>query len=90
MLKDKKAQSYKIWYPIDDIEFASIDEQGGTIPDPDVEILVTLVDGTTRTYRFQQQGEAYLAVKVDTGQKGTISSEDFNKLKVTPEEIVGD
>jgi len=88
--KDKKAQAYKIWYPIDDIEFASIDEQGGTIPDPDVEILVTLVDGTTRTYRFQQQGEAYLAVKVDTGQKGTISSEDFNKLKVTPEEIVGE
>jgi hypothetical protein len=88
--KDRKAQAYKIWYPIDDIEFASIDEQGGSIPDPDVEILVTLVDGTTRTYRFQQQGEAYLAVKVDTGQKGTISSEDFNKLKVTPEEIVGD
>lgn len=88
--KNKKAQSYKIWYPIDDIEFESIDGQVGTIPDPDVEILITLVDGTTRTYRFQQEGEACLAVKVDTGQKGTISNEDFNKLKVTPEEIVGE
>ncbi len=88
--KDKDAKSYKIWYPIDDIEFESIDDQPGAIPDPDVEILITLVGGTTRTYRFQQEGEAYLAVKVDSGQKGEISGEDFKKLKVTPEEIVGE
>ncbi len=88
--KDRDAQSYKIWYPIDDIEFESIDDQEGSIPDPDVEIRITLADGTSRTYRFQQEGETYWALKVDSGQKGTISGQNFKKLKVSPEEIVGE
>jgi hypothetical protein len=86
--KGKEAQTYKLWYPIDDIEFESLEDRAREISDPDVEINISLSDGTTRTYRFKQEGEAYFAEKVESGLTGTISGEDFAKLKVTPEEIV--
>lgn len=89
-LKDKEALSYKLWYPLDDIQFDSIEDEAGSIAAPDVEVVITLLDGTTRTYRFLEDGESHLALKMDSGQRGTISHDDFEKLTISPDELAAE
>ena len=91
--KDQEALGYKFWYPLDDIKFETIRTQesaGGprSFPKPDVEILITLKDGSKRTFRFAHSDDQYLARKEKSGRQGTISSESFEKLQFKVEDIV--
>ena len=89
--KDQEALAYKFWYPITEIRFLSIqDEESGLMnfPEPDVEVIVTLNDGSQRTFIFAGGGDRYLAQKVESGRQGTISQEDFEKLHFKIEDIL--
>lgn len=89
--KGKEALSYKFWYPIDDIKFESIDDQKAEsdgFVKPDVQVIVTLKDKSTRTYEFIRKGDRYLARRRDSGRQGTISKESFEKLQFKASEIV--
>ncbi len=88
--KDKEALSYKFWYPINDIRFESIEDEESSernFPEPDVQLTVTLTDGSKRTFDFASQDDRYLERKVDSGRQGTISQEDFEKLHFKLEDI---
>ncbi len=88
--KDKEALAYKFWYPITEIRFASIQEEESDLmsfPEPDVKVIVTLKDGSQRTFIFAGGGDRYLAQKVETGRQGTISQEDFEKLQFKIEDM---
>ena len=89
--KDQEALSYKFWYPINDIRFDSLEDEKSQIasfPEPDVEVIVTLTEGSKRTFHFADQGGRYLARKVESGRQGTISREDFEKLQFKVEDIL--
>ena len=89
--KNQEALAYKFWYPISEIRFASIqDEQSDLMnfAEPDVEVIVTLNDGSQRTFIFAGVGDRYLAQKVESGRQGTISQEDFEKLLFKIEDIL--
>jgi len=88
--KDQEALSYKFWYPITEIRFASIQDEESdrmNFPEPDVEVIVTLNDGSQRTFVFAANGNRYLARKVESGRQGTISQEDFEKLQFKIEDM---
>ncbi len=88
--KDKEVLSYKFWYPINDIRFESIEEEESanlSFPEPDVQLTVTLIDGSKRTFAFAAQDDRYLVRKVDSGRQGTISQEDFEKLHFKLEDL---
>ena len=80
--KDQEALAYNFWYPINEILFASIRDESSDLlnfPEPDVKLSVTLNAGRQRTFVFAEQGDRYLALKVESGRQGTISQEDFEK-----------
>jgi len=88
--KDQEALAYKFWYPITEIRFVSIQDEESDLmnfPEPDVEVIVTLNDGSQRTFIFAGDGDRYLAQKVESGRQGTISREDFEKLQFKMEDI---
>lgn len=88
--KDKEVLSYKFWYPINDIRFTSIEDEESpslSFPEPEVQLTVTLTDGSQRTFDFASQDDRYLARKVDSGRQGTISQEDFEKLHFKIEDL---
>ncbi len=88
--KDQEALAYKFWYPITEIRFASIQDEESdrmNFPEPDVEVIVTLNDGSQRTFVFAANGNRYLARKVESGRQGTISQEDFEKLQFKIEDM---
>ncbi len=88
--KDQEALAYKFWYPITEIRFASIQDEESDLmnfPEPDVEVIVTLNDGSQRTFVFAGNGDRYLARKVESGRQGTISQEDFEKLQFKIEDM---
>ena len=89
--KDKEALSHKFWYPIDDIKFESITEGAEAesgFSQPDVQVIATLKDGSTRTFDFVKQGDQYLARRTESGRQGTISQESYEKLEIKPEDLV--
>jgi len=89
--KDQEVLAYKFWYPINEIRFASIQDEESDLmnfPEPDVEVIVTLNDGSQRTFVFAGHGDRYLAQKVESGRQGTISQEDFEKLQFKIEDIL--
>jgi len=89
--KDQEALAYKFWYPITEIRFLSIQDEESDLmnfPEPDVEVIVTLNDGSQRTFIFAGGGDRYLAQKVESGRQGTISQEDFEKLHFKIEDIL--
>ena len=87
--KDKEALSYKFWYPIDDLKFESIESSTSSeFPEPDVSVVVTLKDGSTRTFEFVKSGDQYLARRADSGRRGTLSQESFEKIQLKVEDIV--
>ena len=88
--KDQEALAYKFWYPITEIRFLSIQDEGSdlmNLPEPDVEVIVTLNDGSQRTFVFAANGDRYWARKVESGRQGTISQEDFEKLQFKIEDM---
>ncbi len=88
--KDQEALAYSFWYPINEILFASIQDESSDLmnfPEPDVKLSVTLNAGGQRTFVFAEQGDLYLALKVESGRQGTISQEDFEKLHFKVEDI---
>jgi len=88
--KDQEALAYKFWYPITEIRFASIQDEESdrmNFPEPDVEVIVTLNDGSQRTFVFAANGNRYRARKVESGRQGTISQEDFEKLQFKIEDM---
>ena len=88
--KDQEALAYSFWYPINEIRFASIQDESSDLmnfPEPDVKLSVTLNAGGQRTFVFAEQGDRYLALKVESGRQGTISQEDFEKLHFKVEDI---
>jgi len=87
-LKGKEVLSYKFWYPIEDIEFETIEEDEAALPDSAVTIQVELKEGGSKSFRFARKGEEYLAEKVESGRWGKISSQSFEKLQFRAEEIV--
>ena len=88
--RDREALAYKFWYPIDDIEFRSIDEAVETFPQPEIRVVVTQNDGTVRNFEFARRGEGYAARQVETGRQGEISEESFEKLSFDVEDITGE
>ena len=91
--KDQEALGYKFWYPLDEIKFETISthESAGdstSFQKPDVEVVITLKDGSTRTFRFAHSEDQYLARKEESGRQGTISSEAYEKLQFKVEDIV--
>ena len=89
--KDQEALAYKFWYPITEIRFLSIQDEESDLmnfPEPDVEVIVTLNDGSQRTFVFVVNGDRYLARKVESGRQGTISQEDFEKLHFKIEDVL--
>ena len=89
--KGKEALLYKFWYPIDEIIFESIAEATTVrdFPRPDVQVVITLKDGSSQRFDFAQERGTYLARKVETNRQGTISREAFEKLQFKVEEIIG-
>jgi len=88
--KDQEVLAYKFWYPINEIRFASIQDEESDLmdfPEPDVEVIVTLNDGGRRTFVFAGKGDRYLARKVESGRQGTISQADFEKLYFKVEDM---
>lgn len=83
----KEVLAYKFWYPIDDIEYETIQDDGSTFPEAEVRIILTLNDGSIRNYEFARQGDAFLARQVESGRQGEISKEDFEKLQFKLEDI---
>ena len=89
--RDQEAIGYKFWYPMDDIKYESVEEGGSTsesAPEPDVELILTLKDGGTRTFTFTQEDDEIVASQQESGREGTISSESFEKLQFKIEDIV--
>ena len=89
--KDQEAIGYKFWYPMDDIKYESIKESseiGQSIAEADVEVIVTRKNGEKSTFTFMQRDNSYIAIQQDSGRKGTISRESFEKLKFKIEDIV--
>jgi hypothetical protein len=86
-LKEKEAASYKFWYPIDEIEFISIEEGEPQLQSGVITVGIELNDETTRTFKFAQDGEDCVALKVESGRWGKISREDFDKLQIQAEDI---
>jgi hypothetical protein len=89
--KDQEALAYNFWYPINEIRFASIQDEGSDLmgfPEPDVKLSVTLDAGGQRTFVFAAVGDRYRALKVESGRQGTISKEDFEKLHFKVEDIL--
>ena len=81
--KDQEALAYKFWYPIDDMEFETIDEAGvGDFSNPDVTLIVELTDGSTLSFQFVEEESAYRARRESDGRQGRISKESFDKLLV--------
>ena len=88
--KDQEALAYNFWYPINEIRFASIQDEDSDLtnfPEPDVNLSVTLDDGSQRSFVFAGRGDRYLARKVESGRQGTISQEDFEKLHFKVEDM---
>ncbi|HXK60978.1 MAG TPA: DUF4340 domain-containing protein [Acidobacteriota bacterium] len=91
-LKGKEAYTWKFWYPLTDIKYESIEAAGKVntgSATPDVHVTITLKDGSRRTYEFFQQGDKYLAKKVDAQRVGSITKESFEALQFKPEELAG-
>ncbi|MDA2935037.1 DUF4340 domain-containing protein [Acidobacteria bacterium AH-259-D05] len=89
--KDQEALAYQFWYPINDIEFNSIDDEKSkdeSFSNPDVEMTITHQDGSKRAFDFVQAGDQYLARNRESGRQGTISKEDFEKLHFKIEDIL--
>ncbi len=90
-LKGKEAFTYKFWYPLTDIKYQSIEDRAAGAAGsakPDIQVTVKLKDGSQRSYEFSQQGDKYLARKVDANRAGSISKESFEGLKFKPEDLV--
>lgn len=89
--KDKEAMAHVFWYPMDDMKFETIQDgpqrSGNSFPEPQVQVGVSLQDGTTRTYDFAHQGDQYVA-RSDVGRQGTISKESFEKLQFEVDDMV--
>lgn len=88
--KDQEVLAYKFWYPITEIRFLSIQDDESDLmnfPEPDVEVIVTLNDGSQRTFVFAANGDRYWARKVESARQGTISQEDFEKLQFKIEDM---
>jgi len=85
--EEKEVLAYKFWYPIDDIEFESIQDGISEFPTADVRILLTLEDGSEKSFEFARRGEEYLARQVESGRQGVISKESFEKLNFKVEDI---
>ncbi|MFB3904250.1 MAG: DUF4340 domain-containing protein [Acidobacteriota bacterium] len=90
-LKGKEAFTYKFWYPLTDIKYQSIEDRPAGAPGSaksEIKVTVKLKDGSQRNYEFSQQGDKYLARKVEARRVGTISKESFEALKLKPEDLV--
>jgi len=90
-LKGKEAFTYKFWYPLTDIKYQSIDDRAAgasTSAKPGIQVTVKLKDGSQRSFEFSQEGDKYLARKVDAKRVGTISKESFEALNFKPEDLV--
>jgi hypothetical protein len=88
--KDKEVLAYRFWYPIEDIEFESIsDNETAEFPQNAIRVLLTLKDGSERSYEFARRDEQYFARQVQTGRTGQISKDDYEKLNFEVEEITG-
>jgi len=88
--KDKEVLAYKFWYPIEDIEFEAIsDDRNEVFPQSEIRVLLTLKDGTERSFEFAVHGDQYLARQVESGRQGRISKEDFEKLNLEVVDITG-
>jgi hypothetical protein len=85
--KDQEALSYKFWYPLDDVEFLSIEDAAPSLPDPQVQLELTLKDGSKRAFEFAQEGDRFWARQTGERRQGTISKESFEKLAFDVEDI---
>lgn len=86
--KGKDIAPHKFWYPLDDIEFESIDEDAASLKGTEINVVVTLKDGSSRRYEFYKEGDAHAARQVERSRSGTISQEDFEKLLVEIEDLL--
>ncbi len=87
--KGKEALAYKFWYPIDDLRFETIEDEEDGFPQADVQVVLTLKDGSSRQFEFTQSGDgAYRARRTESGRQGSISKESFEKLKFEIDDIV--
>ena len=85
----KEALAYKFWYPLDDMQFEEIRKN---LPRPvraDVEVKVTLIDGSEREFWFWKSGEEFMALRLGSGTGGMIKGEDFEKLQFKIADILG-
>jgi len=87
--KDKEALAYKFWYPIDDMQFEAIEKNAPRPEKADVEVTVTLTDGSEKEFWFWKSGDEYRALRLGTDTGGQIKSEDFEKLQFKIADIVG-
>jgi hypothetical protein len=85
--EEKEVLAYKFWYPIDDIEFEAIAEEGAVFPESEVRIIITLDDGSERSFEFARQADKFMARQVESGRQGEISRESFEKLEFKVEDI---
>jgi hypothetical protein len=82
-----KTATYKFWYPIVDIAFTSIDDETDSLPEfdnPTIRLELRLKNGSLRVFDFLEEGETYRALRRESGKRGTISKESFEKLVLDP------
>ncbi len=89
-VKGKEAMSYKFWYPLTDIKFQVADEKAPppVLAKADVQVVVTLKNGSKRSFDFGQVGDEYVARKNEGGRQGKITKEAYDGLQFKPEDIV--
>ncbi len=89
-VKGKEALSYKFWYPLTDIKFQVGDEKAKppVLAKADVQVVVTMKNGTRRSFDFGQVGDEYVARKNEGGRQGKITKEAYESLQFKPEDIV--
>ncbi|HUG44173.1 MAG TPA: DUF4340 domain-containing protein [Acidobacteriota bacterium] len=84
-LKDRNVPSYRIWFPLSDIRFESL-ETVDYFPEPEITVTLQTTEGTFRTFEFSRREEQFFARQVESGRWGLISEDPFEKLMIRAEE----
>lgn len=84
-LKDRSVPSHRIWFPLSDIQFESL-ETVDYFPEPEITVTIQTTDGAFRTFEFSRREEQFFARQVESGRWGLISEDPFENLMIRAED----
>ncbi len=84
-LKDRSVPSHRIWFPLSDIQFESL-ETVDYFPEPEITVTIQTTEGAFRTFEFSRREEQFFARQVESGRWGLISEDPFESLMIRAED----